>query len=339
MSSLAKQTTKGLGGSMRELGALLLDEPVPDIEEKKGPVLKPAPSEFHSLKAGHADEKALKHLVRPADLDPSKVWATKGTWATILDEKSFDCLRNYKMGRPFDHEFQLLNKRVTHGIFCCKGCGQELFKVSDLDEVLTKEHGFPVFPEGAIHGSVEKKYSGNDAAELLIFCQKCDGFIGRTRAMGWADDGTVSKITTCTAHSLKLVPVNSEREEVILAKKTSGTLAKRESGRFVGGGVLSPKAPGSGRLSGRLSGRIASPPASKAKSSSSGGAPRVTSPVKSPGKASTPVQESTFSKRASARLQDGEHQGLNKLVSSNRAAVPESSLLSPRAKMQQGKKG
>jgi len=208
--------------------------------------LKPAGKEPPVL-----DPRVDAALRRPDNLKEGQVWATKGTWSAVLAPEEFECLIDGKMGRRNGSEY--LNENPANpGVFCCKGCGQEVFLMSDYHPLLTQQEVYPCFKK-AIENAVEKEF-GDDVQLVKIKCGKCLGFVGKTRIYGFAADGGVSKVTMSTAASLKVVRLkNKGQEEAILLKynpdaKLSGIKSPRR-------GVMSP---GGGRAA-SASGRINSP--------------------------------------------------------------------------------
>eukprot|EP00183_Erythrolobus_madagascarensis_P006661 CAMPEP_0185843832 /NCGR_PEP_ID=MMETSP1354-20130828/220_1 /TAXON_ID=708628 /ORGANISM="Erythrolobus madagascarensis, Strain CCMP3276" /LENGTH=303 /DNA_ID=CAMNT_0028543397 /DNA_START=122 /DNA_END=1033 /DNA_ORIENTATION=- len=177
------------------------------------------------------DEVAKKVMYRPETLPNGKVWATKGVWASVLSPQEYACLRDHKMGAPLSSKYvNFPKKKNSSGAFCCKGCGLEVFAVSDYLSDDSLREGYPSFSK-AMPANLDKRFEQDQS--ISLFCIKCDSFIGRTRASGFADGGGLQMLTMAASHSIVLKNMSASKEEALLKDR------KRESNVSNGMGASS----------------------------------------------------------------------------------------------------
>lgn len=93
-------------------------------------------------------------------------------WLEILGEERYKILRNKGTEYPHSGKYNLFNDK---GIYCCGGCGTELFESSAKFDA---HCGWPSFDE-AIEGSVQYiKDTTHGMIRTEIVCSKCGGHLG-----------------------------------------------------------------------------------------------------------------------------------------------------------------
>eukprot|EP00182_Erythrolobus_australicus_P003263 CAMPEP_0185829346 /NCGR_PEP_ID=MMETSP1353-20130828/194_1 /TAXON_ID=1077150 /ORGANISM="Erythrolobus australicus, Strain CCMP3124" /LENGTH=287 /DNA_ID=CAMNT_0028527127 /DNA_START=167 /DNA_END=1030 /DNA_ORIENTATION=+ len=227
-------------------------------------VLAPAGREWHAERS--RDEVARKVMYRPETLPDGRVWATKGVWAAVLSEQEYACLREHKMGAPLSSQYvNFTKKKCANGAFCCKGCGLEVFAVSDYLSDVSLREGYPAFSR-TMPANVDKRFQEDNS--MMLFCTKCDSFLGRSRPAGFAPDGGIQMVTTAASHSLVLKKMSSIREETLL--KDREREARIENGLRSPNGLASLRSP-KARMSGQTG--LLSPRDASKREISSPGAP------------------------------------------------------------------
>ncbi len=104
----------------------------------------------------------------------TKIIKTDAEWAKQLTPEQYDVLRNKGTERPFTGQY---TNTKDKGIYCCAGCGAELF----TDEQKFDSHcGWPSFDEELGKGEKIKKITdySHGMTRTEIVCAKCDGHLG-----------------------------------------------------------------------------------------------------------------------------------------------------------------
>ncbi|MEQ1732426.1 MAG: peptide-methionine (R)-S-oxide reductase MsrB [Bacteroidia bacterium] len=104
----------------------------------------------------------------------TKVTKTDAEWAKQLTPEQYDVLRNKGTERAFTGKY---TDTKDKGIYCCAGCGAELF----TDTQKFDSHcGWPSFDEELGKGEKIKKITdySHGMTRTEIVCAKCDGHLG-----------------------------------------------------------------------------------------------------------------------------------------------------------------
>jgi methionine-R-sulfoxide reductase len=130
--------------------------------------------------------------------DTNTVVKTNEEWAKELTPEQYYILRNKGTDEPFVGKYTHTKDK---GIYCCAGCGAELF----TDEQKFDAHcGWPSFDEELGKGEKIKKITdySHGMSRTEIVCAKCEGHLGHL-----FDDGpTLTKKRYCVnSTSLNLI--------------------------------------------------------------------------------------------------------------------------------------
>lgn len=105
-------------------------------------------------------------------LKSKKMPNTENDWKKKLSEKDFNILRKKGTERPYTG---IYNTHFENGIYCCKGCGEPLFK---SNHKFDSHCGWPAFDD-AITGKVTyTKDISHGMIRTEITCTKCGGHLG-----------------------------------------------------------------------------------------------------------------------------------------------------------------
>lgn len=109
-----------------------------------------------------------------AKMEPTfEVQKTEKEWQEILSPDQYYILRQRGTERPFTGKYYLHKEK---GIYCCAGCGNELFK----DDAKFDTHcGWPSFYEPLHEKSVvERTDYSHGMIRTEVVCGKCGGHLG-----------------------------------------------------------------------------------------------------------------------------------------------------------------
>lgn len=132
------------------------------------------------------------------DSNSQQLVKTEEEWKKQLTPEQYDVLRNKATDRPFTGQY---TNTKDKGIYCCAGCGTELF----TDTQKFDSHcGWPSFDEELGKGEKIKKITdySHGMVRVEIVCAKCGGHLGHL-----FDDGpSLNKKRYCVnSSSLNLI--------------------------------------------------------------------------------------------------------------------------------------
>jgi len=109
---------------------------------------------------------------------------TKKDWKEKLSDEEYHVLRKKGTEQPFSGKY-VYNK--DKGIYCCKACGNKLFK---SDKKFDSKTGWPSFTEPLNKDSVEyHEDNGFLMKRTEVVCKKCKGHLGHVFDDGPGENG------------------------------------------------------------------------------------------------------------------------------------------------------
>ena len=117
--------------------------------------------------------------------EAEKIEKSTSEWQKVLSADQFYVLREKGTEKPFTGHL-LHNKEK--GVYCCAGCGNELFKD---DQKFDSHCGWPSFDNEIGNGKRIKKISDSTHGmnRIEIVCAKCDSHLGHLFEDGPTETG------------------------------------------------------------------------------------------------------------------------------------------------------
>ncbi len=101
-----------------------------------------------------------------------KIFKTDLEWKELLTPEAFTVLRKHGTERAFSND----NFPKVQGIYCCAGCGNELFS---SDKKYDSGSGWPSFYEPIKNDVIEESIDNSWSMQRIeATCAQCDGHLG-----------------------------------------------------------------------------------------------------------------------------------------------------------------